>query len=146
PKFAGIAAAQVLAFEPPALPGSTGGTPVEFVITSTSDYDEIAQAMDSLQQAAQQSGLFIFTDTDLRFSSPQIQFDIDQDKANRLGISMRDIGAALATFLGGNYVNRFDLYGRSYQVIPQVPRDYRLVADWLTRYQVRTSAGELVPL
>jgi multidrug efflux pump len=48
--------------------------------------------------------------------------------------------------LGGNFVNRFNLYGRSYEVIPQVPRDYRLTADWLTRYQVRTSAGSLVPL
>src|SRR3546814_17968718 len=59
---------------------------------------------------------------------------------------MQDIGGALATLLGGNYVNRFNLHGRSYEVIPQVPRDYRLTADWLTRYQVRTSGGELVPL
>lgn len=146
PKFATIAGAQVLAFEPPALPGSTGGTPVQFVITSTSDYRDIAEVLDDLQQAAQQSGLFIFTDTDLQFDSPQVQFDIDHDKANRLGISMRDIGVALATFLGGNYVNRFDLYGRSYQVIPQVPRTYRQTADWLTRYQVRTAQGDLVPL
>ena len=59
---------------------------------------------------------------------------------------MQDIGGSLATLLGGNYVNRFNLYGRSYQVIPQVPRDFRLTADWLKRYQVRTTAGALVPL
>jgi multidrug efflux pump len=59
---------------------------------------------------------------------------------------MSDIGVSLATLLGGNYVNRFNLYGRSYQVIPQVPREYRLTSDWLQRYQVRTSAGTLVPL
>ncbi|SME89733.1 multidrug efflux pump/multidrug efflux pump [Tistlia consotensis] len=146
PKFATIPGGQVLAFQPPALPGSTGGTPVQFVITSTSDYKQIADVLQDLQQAAQKSGLFIFTDTDLRFNSPQVQFSIDHDKANRLGISMQDIGSALATFLGGNYVNRFDLYGRSYQVIPQVPREYRMTADWLTRYQVRTSNGDLVPL
>ena len=64
---------------------------------------------------------------------------LDADKANRLGVSMQDVGSALATFLGGNYVNRFSLYGRSYQVIPQVPREFRQVSDWLTRYQVRTS-------
>ncbi|MEX2628442.1 MAG: multidrug efflux RND transporter permease subunit [Tistlia sp.] len=146
PSFATIPGAQVLAFEPPSIPGSSGGTPVEFVVTSTSDYTEIADVLQELQQAAQQSGLFIFTDSDLKFDSPQVQLDIDHDKANRLGISMRDIGSALATFLGGNYVNRFDLYGRSYQVIPQVPRSYRLTADWLTRYQVRTAAGAMVPL
>ena len=59
---------------------------------------------------------------------------------------MADIGGSLATLLGGNYVNRFNLYGRSYEVIPQVPRDFRLTADWLTQYRVRTSSGELVPL
>jgi multidrug efflux pump subunit AcrB len=59
---------------------------------------------------------------------------------------MADIGNSLATLLGGNYVNLFDLYGRSYQVIPQVPREFRLNEDWLTRYQIRTSSGMLVPL
>ncbi len=58
----------------------------------------------------------------------------------------RTIGSSLATLLGGNYVNRFNLYGRSYEVIPQVPREFRQNADWLTRYQVRTASGELVPL
>ena len=71
---------------------------------------------------------------------------IDHDKANRLGITMQDIGGSLATLLGGNYVNQFNLYGRSYKVIPQVPREYRLTTDWLKRYQVRTSTGTLVPL
>ena len=59
---------------------------------------------------------------------------------------MQDIGASLATLLGGNYVNRFNLYGRSYEVIPQAPREFRLTPDWLTRYEVRTGNGELVPL
>ena len=71
---------------------------------------------------------------------------VDSDKANRLGISMQDVGVSLSTLLGGNYVNRFNLYGRSYQVIPQAPREYRLTPDWLLRYQVRTTNGELVPL
>ena len=99
-----------------------------------------------VEKSARESGLFIFSDSDLRFETPQIEFHIDHDKANRLGITMADIGNSLATLLGGNYINLFDLYGRSYQVIPQVPREYRLNEDWLTRYQIRTSAGTLVPL
>ncbi|MGH6947103.1 MAG: multidrug efflux RND transporter permease subunit, partial [Kiloniellales bacterium] len=146
-KLSGIATAQALAFSPPPLPGSSGGgTPLEFVITTTADYELLAQVLERMQQAAQESGLFIFTDSDLKFDTPQIEFEIDQDKANRLGISMADIGGALATLLGGNNVNRFNLYGRSYQVIPQVPRAQRLTADWLTRYRLRTASGELVPL
>jgi multidrug efflux pump len=146
PKVAGVTGAQVLSFALPSLPGSTGGPPFQFVVTTTADYPQLAQVLAEIQQEAQKSGLFIFTDTDLKFDTPQIELKLDHDKANRLGVSMSDIGGSLATLLGGNYVNRFNLYGRSYQVIPQVPRDYRLTADWLGRYQVRTSANSLVPL
>ena len=146
PKVASIAGGQILTFGRPALPGSTGGPPVQFVITTTADYEQLAQVLDNMQKEALESGLFIFTDTDLKFDTPQIEVKIDHDKANRLGITMQDIGASLATLLGGNYVNRFNLYGRSYQVIPQVPREFRLTPDWLTRYEVKTTSGQLVPL
>ena len=146
PKLATIPGGQVLAFSPPSLPGSTGGPPVQFVIRTTGDYQKLAEVLAQIQAAAQKSGMFIFTDGDLKFDTPQIEFKIDAAKANRIGVSMQDIGSTLATMLGGNYVNYFDLYGRSYQVIPQAPRDFRLTSDWLTRYQVRTSAGGLVPL
>jgi multidrug efflux pump len=143
---AGIANAQVFTFPLPSLPGSIGGPPVQFVITTTADYTQLAQVLGSIQAEAQKSGLFIFVDGDLKFETPQIELKIDHDKANRLGITMQDIGGSLATLLGGNFVNRFNLYGRSYQVIPQVPRGFRLTAEWLKRYQVRTGAGALVPL
>ena len=133
PKVAGIAGAQAISFALPSLPGSTGGPPVQFVLTTTADYPQLAQVLADVQEEARKSGLFIFTDSDLKFQTPQVELKIDHDKANRLGISMQDIGASLATLLGGNYVNRFNLYGRSYQVIPQVPRNYRLTAEWLKR-------------
>ena len=147
PKVAGVAGAQAISFALPSLPGSAGGgPPVQFVITTTADYQQLAQVLANVQAEAQKSGLFIFTDSDLKFETPQVELKIDHDKANRLGITMSDIGGSLATLLGGNYVNRFNLYGRSYQVIPQVPRQYRLTDEWLKRYQVRTSNGALVPL
>ncbi len=145
-KIATITGAQVLAFAPPALPGSTGGPPLQFIIRSTGDYQQLATVLEAMQGATRESGMFIFTDGDLKFDTPQVEFKIDADKANRLGIKMSDIGNSLATLLGGNYVNRFNLYGRSYQVIPQAPREFRLTDDWLTRYQVKTGSGELVPL
>jgi multidrug efflux pump len=146
PKIAGIAPALALSFSPPPLPGSVGGPPVQFVITTTRDFRELADVLADVEKSARESGMFIFSDSDLRFETPQIEFHIEHDKANRLGITMADIGNSLATLLGGNYVNLFDLYGRSYQVIPQVPREFRLNEDWLTRYQIRTSSGALVPL
>jgi multidrug efflux pump len=146
PRISSIATAQAIAFSPPALPGSVGGPPVQFVITTTRDFRELADVLADVEKSARESGLFIFSDSDLRFETPQIEFHIDHDKANRLGISMADIGGSLATLLGGNYVNLFDMYGRSYRVIPQVPRNYRLDESWLTRYQIRTASGGLVPL
>jgi multidrug efflux pump len=146
PRFRDIAGAQVIAFSPPALPGSTGGPPMQFVIRTTGDFVTLANVAAQMQEAARKSGLFLFTDTDLKFDTPQYQFKVDADKANRLGVNMQDVGAALSTILGGNYVNRFNLYGRSYEVIPQAPREFRLTPDWLTRYEVRTSNGEMVPL
>jgi hydrophobe/amphiphile efflux-1 (HAE1) family protein len=142
----GVANAQVFSFPPPSLPGSIGGPPVQFVLTTTADYTQLAQVMDKMLTEVRQSGLFIFAVGDLKFETPQIELKIDHDKANRLGITMQDLGGSLATLLGGNYVNRFNLYGRAYQVIPQVPRDFRLTSDWLQRYQVRTGSGGLVPL
>jgi multidrug efflux pump len=146
PKFQGVPSAQVQAFSPPALPGSTGGPPMQFVIRTTGDFVTLANVAAEMQKAASESGLFLFTDTDLKFDTPQYQFKVDFDKANRMGVNMQDIGTALSTLLGGNYVNRFDLYGRSYEVIPQVPREFRFTPDWLTRYEVRASNGELVRL
>ncbi len=131
---------------PPALPGSTGGAPVQFIIRTTGDYRQLAQVLSDIQDDARKSGLFIFTDADLKFDTPQFEMKIDAAKASSLGVSMQDVGEALATLLGGNYVNRFSLAGRSYKVIPQAPRDFRLTPDWLTRYQIRTASGVLIPL
>ena len=146
PKFLAVPTAQIQAFSPPALPGSTGGAPMQFVIRTTGDYATLADVGLKMQQAARESGLFLFTDLDLKFDTPQYVFKIDADKANRIGVNMADVGTALATMLGGNYVNLFNLYGRSYQVIPQAPREFRFSPEWLTRYQLRTSNGELAPL
>ncbi len=146
PAFFFEPSAQVVGFQPPALPGSSGGTPVQFVVTTTNEFHELAGVVAELQQAARQSGLFLFTDSDLKFNTPQIQLSIDQDKANLLGVSMEDIGLTLSSLLGGNNVNFFNLQGRSYEVIPQAPRDFRLDAEWLSRYHVRTTGGDLIPL
>ena len=133
PKLGGIAGGLAISFPLPSLPGAAGGgPPVQFVVQTTADYQQLSQVLAELQAEATKSGLFIFTDTDLKFQTPQVELKIDHDKANSLGVKMSDIGGSLATLLGGNYVNRFNLYGRSYQVIPQVPREFRLTPDWLT--------------
>ncbi len=146
PLLADQTGAQIFSFALPSLPGSTGGPPVQFVIRTAGDYLTLARVLDEMLAQTRKSGLFIFTDGDLKFDTPQLEIKIDAAKASSLGLTMQDIGATLATFLGGNYVNRFNLAGRSYEVIPEAPRDYRLGSDWLMRYQLRTASGALVPL
>ena len=119
---------------------------MQFIIRTTGDYETLAGVALKMQQEARGSGLFLFTDVDLKFDTPEYVVSVDADKANRIGLNMQDVGTALATMFGGNYVNLFSLQGRSYQVIPQAPRDYRLTPDWLTRYQLRATNGDLVPL
>ncbi|WP_436639350.1 efflux RND transporter permease subunit [Microbaculum sp. FT89] len=133
-------------FSPPPLPTSGAGFPVSFVVQTTADYEQLLQVTDRIVEAARDSGMFLFLDTDLKFDTPQTIIKIDRDKAGAIGVSMRDIGATLAMMTGGNYVNLINLGGRSYQVIPQVPRADRLIPEQLGGYYVKTASGDMVPL
>jgi multidrug efflux pump subunit AcrB len=141
-----LAGIQVFATAPSAIPVGAGELPIEFVVTYPGDYVKLAEVLDQLDKEAKSSGLFIFTNADLRFSTPQVELIVDKDRANKLGVTMRDVGATLATLLGGNNVNRFSVQGRSYQVIPQVPRTARESIDEILEFRVRASDGTMVPL
>jgi multidrug efflux pump len=145
-KLQKIAGFQIAVFPRASLPGSGGGLPVQFVITSEGSYRELDQFADQLIGRGMGSGLFMFLMKELQYSRPRSTLVIDRDRAGDLGISMRDIGRNLATLLGGNDVNRFSLEGRSYKVIPQVVRDSRLQPDMLKDYYIRPGSGELVNL
>ncbi|WP_407181589.1 multidrug efflux RND transporter permease subunit [Bradyrhizobium sp. STM 3562] len=141
-----IEGVNAFAFNLPPLPGGSGGLPVQMAINSTLDYSTVYEQMDKLKDAARNSGLFIVSDSDLEFNQPVVRIKVDRSKANDLGITMQNIGAALATLLGGNYINRFNLEGRSYQVIPQVPRERRLTPESLGGYYVTAASGARLPL
>jgi multidrug efflux pump len=97
-------------------------------------------------QKALASGLFMYADTDVKFDQPQTEVVFDRDKVRSLGVDLSQTGADLSTLLGGNYVNRFSMQGRSYKVIPQVRRSERLTADQLEKVYVTGPQGRLVPL
>jgi len=137
---------KIAVFSLPPLPSSANGLPVQMVISSPGGYETIFRIMDQLKTAANKSGLFIFTDSDLDFNSPSVRIKIDRLKASDLGITMGAIGDTLALLVGENFINRFDLQGRSYEVITQVPRTLRLTPERLTEYYVRTASNQYVPL
>lgn len=139
-----IAGTRSVAFQPSPLPGSNG-LPVQFVIGTTGPYGELNEVSHDFMARALKTGQFIFLDSDLKIDKPKTTVVFDRDKAGDLGLKMSDLGGALATMLGGNYVEYFSLDGRSYKVIPQVRQNDRLTTEQLLAYQIRAN-GTMVPL
>src|SRR6185436_16880246 len=139
----GVRAIQVI---PPALPGGGEGFPVDFAILSTAEPERLAEFANQLVGKAFQSGKFMYADTDLKFDQPQTKVVFNRDKLRSQGVDMAQAGRDLSTLMGGNYVNRFSIQGRSYKVIPQVKRSDRLTPDQLSDMYVTGPNGKLVPL
>ncbi|UFH68919.1 MexW/MexI family multidrug efflux RND transporter permease subunit [Morganella morganii] len=141
-----IEGSQIFVFQLPPLPGSAGGLPVQMVLRSPLGYPVLYQAMEDIKQQARESGLFMVVDSDLDYNNPVVQVKINREKANSLGIRMSDIGESLNLLVGENYINRFAMDGRSYDVIPQSTREQRLTPQALERQYVRTRDNQLIPL
>jgi multidrug efflux pump len=136
---------RVISIIPPALPGG-GDFPVDFVIASTAEPERLVEFANQLVGKAFASGLFMFADADLKYDQPQAKVVFNRDKVRSQGVEMSEAGKDLSTLLGGNYVNRFSIQGRSYKVIPQVKRSERLTPDQLKDIYVTGTGGKLVPL
>ncbi|MGH9516348.1 MAG: efflux RND transporter permease subunit, partial [Terriglobales bacterium] len=136
---------RVIPLTPPALPGG-GSFPVDFVIQSSAEPQQMSELAGQIVQKAMASGMFIFADTDVKFDQPQTEVVFDRDKLRSQGVNMSEVGADLSTMLGGNYVNRFSIQGQSYKVIPQVKRSERLSPEQLEHVYVKGSNNQLVPL
>src|SRR6202453_1685161 len=141
-KIAGI---RVIPLTPPPLPGG-GNFPVDFVIASAAEPEQVSQLAEKIAQKAMTSGLFIYADTDVKFDQPQTEVVFDRDKLRSQGVDLSQAGQDLSTMLGGDYVNRFSIQGRSYKVIPQIQRADRLTPEQLEKIYVTGSDNKLVPL
>ena len=131
---------------PPALPGG-GQFPVEFVLESTAEPERILEFAQTLQGKATQSGMFAFPPLiDTKIDQPQAEIVLDRDKVAALGLNMQQVGEDLGAMLGGNFVNRFNIAGRSYKVIPQIERSARLNPSQLEHVYVTGPENQLVPL
>ena len=145
-KLQRIPGIQIFPVTPSALPGG-GQFPVEFIIASTADTREILTIVEQLQRKAMSSGMFAFPPMiDVKLDQPQAEVVIDRDKVAALGLNLQQVGADLAAAVGGNFVNRFNIAGRSYKVIPQVARGDRLNPEQLENLYVTGPNGQLVPL
>ncbi len=145
-KLHGITGIRMFPVTPPALPGG-GQFPVEFILASTAEPEQILNFANQIQLAAAKSGLFAFPPIiDVKIDQPQSEVLIDRDKVAALGLNLQQVGADMAAMMGGNFVNRFNIDGRSYKVIPQIQRMDRLNPDQLRNIYVTGPGGRLVPL
>jgi len=145
-KVAAIPGIQTFPILPPALPGG-GNFPVEFVIASTADTAEILGFANKLQEKAAKSGMFAFPPLiDVKVDQPESEVVIDREKVAQLGLNLQTVGQDLSAAVGGNFVNRFSVDGRSYKVIPQLSRADRLNPEQLKDIYVTGPNGQLVAL
>jgi len=145
-KMSNVAGVRAPAFLMPPLP-TDGFFPVEIVLASTADHKEMLGFAEKLQQTAAESGQFMFPPLlDVKIDQARTEIVIDRNKAASMGLSMQQLGMDLSALLGGNFVNRFSIEGRSYKVIPQVERAARLTPDQLDELFVTGPRGELMPL
>jgi multidrug efflux pump len=145
-KLRAIPGIRVLAITPPPLPGG-GEFPVEFIIASTAELEQVLTLAQQIQLQAMQSGMFAFPPLiDVKIDQPQSEIVINRDKVADLGLNLQQVGADLSSMLSGNYVNRFNIAGRSYKVIPQIKRVDRLNPDQLQHIYITGRGGQVVPL
>lgn len=136
----------VTAFQMPELPGAGSGLPIQFVITTPNSFESLFQITTDILTDVATNPLFVYSDLDLNYDSATMKVHIDKDKAGAYGVTMQDIGITLGTMMSDGYVNRIDLNGRSYEVIPQVERKFRLNPESMNNYYVRAADGKAVPL
>jgi len=144
-KLHAIPGVRVLPVIPPALPGG-GQFPVEFILASTAESEQILSFARQIQLKAIQSGLFAFPPIiDVKIDQPQAELVIDRDRVADLGLNLEQVGLDMSSMLGGNFVNRFNIAGRSYKVIPQIKRVDRLNPEQLNNIYITGPDGNLVP-
>jgi multidrug efflux pump len=137
---------QSFAFNPPSLPGASGNTAVEFILKTQEGYDRLYGVVQQVLAKARESGQFFFIKSDFNFSKPEIKISVDRERAEAMGVSMRDIGQTLGAILAEGYVSRFNLAGRSYKIIPQARQADRANADIISQYYVYSDRGDQISL
>ncbi|MCG8272176.1 efflux RND transporter permease subunit [Aquamicrobium sp. NLF2-7] len=141
-----VAGVEALVFAPPSLPGAGGGLPISVVIQSTGEASQVYEVAEKIRQEAQASGRFIIVQNSLSFDAPQVTVTVDRDRAAAMNIPISAIGQTLGLLVGGAEVAQFDRDSKSYDIIPQVPQEYRNNPERLGDFYVRATTGEMVPL
>ena len=144
-KLGAIPGIQMFPIMPDPLPGSENFG-ISFIIASTASHERILELATQIRQKAMEAHIFQFSDIDTKIDQPQAQIVFDHDKVSAMGLDMQQVGADLAASIGGNFVNRFNMDGLSYKVIPQIKRVDRLNPEQIKNIYVTGPNNQLIPL
>ena len=141
-----VAGMEGFVFAPPTLPGAGGGLPISVVLQSIYEPERVYELAERIKQRATASGQFIVVQNSMSFDQPETRVTIDRDRAASLNVSVAEIGRTLGLLVGGASIGQFDRDSNSYDVITQVPRDWRDNPERLGEFFVRASTGDMIPL
>jgi HAE1 family hydrophobic/amphiphilic exporter-1/multidrug efflux pump len=137
-----------LAFGPPAIFGLGTAGGFEFYIQNRGDggSQQMAQALGAFLGAAHQDRRLGFVQTLWRPSVPQLSVDVDREKAKALGVTLEELYGTLAATLGTYYINDFNKFGRTWQVLMSAEPQSRNRPDDVGKVWIRSEKGEMIPL
>jgi multidrug efflux pump len=126
--------------------GNAGGFKIMIEDRGNEGLETLQQRVDELIQTGNQQPGLVGLFTVFRANTPQLYLDIDRTKCKTMGVAMNDVFDALQVDLGGLYVNDFNQFGRTWQVIAQADTPFRMQPEDVRRLQVRNDRGQMVPL
>lgn len=145
PKLSQFPSARAFASQQQTIGGRGGGLPIQYVIQAT-DIEKLKDVLPEFLERANQDPTFQTVDLDLKFNKPQIDIEIDREKARSLGISVRDIAETLQLGISGQRLDYFIMDGKQYEVIGQVQRNNRNEPLDLASLYVKAANGSLVQM
>lgn len=144
--FGGVTGNMTFAMDLPSLGQSIISRPVEFIIKSNGTYDDLKAIQDKVMAKVYQNPMFVQPDTDLKLNKPELQIDIDRNKASEVGVPVERIGRTLESYIAGRDVTRFKKEGDQYDVIVQVDAQERNNPSDLSSLYVRSDSGDMIQL
>lgn len=147
-EFSTIPGANIIAFNPPPIPGlgTTGGVQMMLQQTADGTPQDLASAVGSMVYSANQSADIARAYSTFRANVPQVFVDLDRQKAKTLGINVSDVFTTLQAYLGSYYINDFNIFGRVYKVMIQAEGQFRDRVEDIGALYVRTDEGTMVPM
>jgi multidrug efflux pump len=147
-KYAGIEEAFIAIFPPPPVRGlgTTGGFKLQIEDRAGLGYEKLADVVAQVQQKAWQRPELTGVYSNYKINVPQLYADVDRTKAKQLGLNVKDVFDTMQVYLGSLYVNDFNQFGRTYQVIAQADAEFRNTASDALNLKVRNVNGDMVPL